>query len=71
MLVFEVVCSWPKSMPGTRSGRAMDALIHKAVQAAITKAGLVSNDKISTLMSDLEKNLKKSFASEIFRDKKL
>ncbi len=43
----------------------MDAPIHKAVEAAITKAGLVSNDKISTLISDLEKNLKKSFASEI------
>ena len=43
----------------------MDKQIQKAVEAAITKAGLVSNNHISLLISDLEKNLKTSFASEI------
>ena len=43
----------------------MDEQIQKAVEAAITKAGLVSNDHISLLIADLEKNLKISFASEI------
>ena len=43
----------------------MDKQIQKAVEAAITKAGLVSNDRISLLITDLEKNLKLSFASEI------
>ena len=39
--------------------------IQKAVEAAIAKAGQVSNDRISLLITDLEKNLKISFASEI------
>ena len=43
----------------------MDKQIQKAVEAAITKAGLVSNNHISLLIADLEKNLKTSSASEI------
>eukprot|EP00112_Aurelia_sp_Birch-Aquarium-sp1_P006851 Seg1749.1 transcript_id=Seg1749.1/GoldUCD/mRNA.D3Y31 product="hypothetical protein" protein_id=Seg1749.1/GoldUCD/D3Y31 len=43
----------------------MDEQIQKAVELAIMKAGLVSNDHISVLIADLEKNLKISFASEI------
>ena len=43
----------------------MEKQIQKAVEVAITKAGLVSNDRISSLITDLEKNLKISFASEI------
>ena len=43
----------------------MDKQSQTAVEVAITKAGLVSNDHISLLVKDLEKNLEISFASEI------
>lgn len=43
----------------------MGKQIQMAVEAAITKAGLVSNDCILLLLTDLEKNLTLLFASEI------